>query len=447
MTMTAREIAAEALRDFKGNVTGRLDRLLQENELSPADIGLAREITYGVERRRGSLNAIMRAHLTKKRTRLADPIRRALQVGLYQLLFCDRIPDHAAVDQAVEMIQHSRHRGAAGFVNGLLRTIAREHETVEQLAPDNHCIPLTLTTGLRFPRPVVQDIKEHPVEHLAAAWSLPPELVARWIDAYTLDVAWGLGAHSCAHPALICRVNRLRSTPTEVMNELDVPLHRNGMSVVLPSGKGLTELPAFIEGKIQPQDATATAVVEQCDLRPGMRVFDFCAAPGTKTVHMAEKMRNTGEIVAVDVNEDKIARIKSGCERMGVDIVTPVLAQDLAQVPLKSFDLVLVDAPCSNTGVLSRRPEARWRFNEDAIARYRRDQMSLLRAASEYVGAGGTLVYSTCSIEADENERVAKAIGKRVKNLHLKSCRQTLPSGSDDPTQWNDGGFMAVFRG
>ena len=176
-----------------------------------------------------------------------------------------------------------------------------------------------------------------------------------------------------------------------------------------------------------------------------MRVLDLCAAPGTKTTHLAERMQDTGEIVAVDVSAEKLDRIQDNCRRMGLKIVRPLLAEHIAPLMERPFDLVLVDVPCSNTGVLARRAEARWRFSAANLAKLARDQRSLLRLGAEFVRSGGRLVYSTCSLEDEENRQAVRDVLRGEPTLRLLEQRSIRPTGAADPTRWLDGGYYAVL--
>jgi 16S rRNA (cytosine967-C5)-methyltransferase len=175
-----------------------------------------------------------------------------------------------------------------------------------------------------------------------------------------------------------------------------------------------------------------------------MRVLDFCAAPGTKTTHMAELMDNQGLVTAVDVSQLKLERVTSNCARLGVSIVETVLAGEIGRLSPASYDLALVDAPCSNTGVLARRPEARWRFDPAALAALAGDQLLLVKAAAAFVKPDGRLVYSTCCIEPEECSDVAQAASRRI-GLRPIDQKLALPTGTDSPEAWADGGYWAVF--
>jgi 16S rRNA (cytosine967-C5)-methyltransferase len=225
-------------------------------------------------------------------------------------------------------------------------------------------------------------------------------------------------------------------------------MHANGSTIVLDRHTDVRQLAALRDGLIQPQDATASAVVaEAVRPRAGMEVLDFCAAPGTKTTHLAELMGNAGSITAVDTTAEKLTSIESNCRRLGATNVRTVLADQVGGLVPGGFDVALADVPCSNTGVLARRVEARWRFDEVALAKLVKDQRFLLAAAGQFVRPGGRLVYSTCSIEPEECGDLARGFARRSDRFKLTDERLTLPAGADDPTRWQDGGYYAVFQG
>ena len=201
----------------------------------------------------------------------------------------------------------------------------------------------------------------------------------------------------------------------------------------------------FKAGLLQPQDPTATQVSLALDPRPGMNVLDFCAAPGTKTTHIAELMADKGSITALDVSEDKRLRITENARRMGIGIINVMPSEAAGGLEIGSFDRVLVDVPCSNTGVLARRPEARWRFDLRSLNQVAADQRTLASMAVMFTRPGGRLVYSTCSIEQEENQQNVRWLLQKHRNLELIKDELTLPGGASDATQWHDGGYYAIF--
>lgn len=449
---TARDIAVEALRDRLGNVTAHLDRLVDRSPLSQADRGLARELALGVLRRRETLRMVIRAFLRQPEHTMPGPVNEILLVGAYQILFLDRIPAFAAVNEAVEQAARFHHRRQQGFVNGVLRSISREIGEIETgvFSPGENVLPISASSWRKFTRPVFANPSTLPERHLSEAFSLPMVLAERWIGQYGKKKAMGIAFHANTRAPLILRVNRLKTDVPSVVLALEkagvqAKPHANGISVVTDDTTNILETQEFRLGMLQPQDPTASAVSISLDPRQGMNVLDFCAAPGTKTTHIAELMNNTGSITAMDVNEDKIARITQNTRRMGVDIVRTMLAESAGGLEIGSFHRVLVDVPCSNTGVLARRPEARWRFDIKAMNKVSADQRTLAQMAVMFCAPGGKFVYSTCSIEREENERNVQFLRDKHPNLELIEQKLTLPGGVDDPTRWHDGGFYAIF--
>ena len=448
-----RELALSALSDRAGNVTAHLDRLLRERSAGPRQAALAWELAMGVVRRRGSLDAVIAAFQTRRRRPLPPRVREILRLGLYQLLFLERVPAFAAVNETVAQVGRA-HAGLRGFVNGLLRTVARSVSPLAEGSPPRSpdVLPISARSYRRFDRPVFPDPASRPAKYLAAAFSLPEELAGKWLeDSRGLEIPVRRALHALARPPLILRVNSLRAQVPEVLERLagqgiQAAAHANGLSVVVLDQVDLRSLDVFVEGLVQPQDPTATAVVASAPVRPGMRVLDLCAAPGTKTTHLAERMKNRGEIVALDVSAEKLARVEENCRRMGISIVRALPADRLGALEPASFDLVLVDVPCSNTGVLARRPEARWRFSRARLDALSRDQRQLLGLGVQMVRPGGACVYATCSLEEQENAGVVRAVLGRRGDFRLAWQRTTEPAGMEEPTRWCDGGYLAVLR-
>jgi 16S rRNA (cytosine967-C5)-methyltransferase len=456
MIPSPRDIAIWALSDGRGNVTASLERLLDRGELSSQDRALAHELTLGVHRRRATLAAVQRAYLAQPDRRLPGVLNEILNIGLYQLLFLTRVPDFAAVHEAVEQAIRYRHRRQSGLVNGLLRTVARNCSEVQtgQMPLAADVLPVGPSAWRTFHKPVFPDPAADAEGFLAAALSLPLALAARWIaQAGSLQRAAEWATHANCRPPLILRVNALRTTTDAVLAALAAEgitahLHANGTSLVLDEHTDVRNLAVFRDGLIQPQDPTASAVVASAvQPKAGQNILDFCAAPGTKTTHLAELMGDAGAITAVDVSTEKLTAIESNCRRLGITIVRTLLADQVGGLEPASFDVALADVPCSNTGVLARRVEARWRFDEQALDKLVRDQRFLLAAAGQFVKPGGRLVYSTCSIEPEECSTLARAFADRSDRFSLLDEKLTLPAGADDPTSWYDGGYYAVFQG
>jgi len=451
---SAREMALAALRDRQGNVTAHLARLLAERSPSPAEAALATELAHGVVRRRRTLDTIARAYSRRPERQPPAAVRELLRLGLYQLIFTDRIPAFAAINEAVKTCRR-RHAAHAGFVNGLLRNVARSlgPAAAGEASGSRRLVPLTAETVRPLDRDVFADPAAAPAIFLAEACSLPDVLAGRWLARFgSVSAAFRRAMQVNARPPVVVRVNPARATVEAVLAELgaagvEAVAHENGVSVVLTAHANVAALPAFQAGRITPQDATATAAAMAVGAAPGMRVLDLCAAPGAKTTCLAERMGGAGEIVAADVNAAKLARVDAGCRRCGVTIVRTCTAEQVGSLSPGSFDRVLVDAPCSNTGVLARRIEARWRFRADRLGRLAADQRALLGTAAIFAAPGGRVLYSTCSLEAEENEQVVRAFTRRDSRWRLTGQKRTYPSGFGPPSKFRDGGYWAALDG
>lgn len=391
--------------------------------LAPADRRLAQELVYGVMRHRATLDWIIsrRTEGRPQKPALLDILR----LGLYQLFYLDRIPAHAAVHETVELARESGFPQQAGFVNAVLRGCDRDRV---QLRSD--------LTKLALVDP-------------ATAWSHPKWLVDRWRGQFGKPGLMKLLEWDNSPPPTFVRVNRLKTTP-EALNErwkaegvVALPIDHDwipsGTAYHLVSHPPLATLGSFVEGGFYVQDPSTHLAVQALDPQPGESILDFCAAPGGKCTHIADRMGNNGRIVAHDNSSSRLRLVTENCLRLGVTCVTAVSPPAIPGEP-GGFDRVLLDAPCSNTGVLRRRLELRWRIQAEEITRLAETQFRLLCRVSEFVRPGGVLVYSTCSLEAEENAGVVKAFIGGSTQFDLVQQRQI------DPVRDGvDGAFVATL--
>ena len=451
--LSPRAIALKGIRDRGGNVMAHVDRLAGASELRSADRGLAMELAAGAVKRRATLAAVLRPLLRRPKKRLPGIVSDILHLGLYQVLFLERVPEHAAVNETVKLAHKASQSRHVGLINGVLRSAVRLYPApVEGPPPPGaEIIPKGPNAHYVAPSAIFPDPAIDPAGYLAGAYSLPIELAARWLEAFRgFAGAAEVAMHANCRASMTVRPNTLKTDTDTLLGQLAeagisaVP-HANGLSIVVHDRAEALAGELFAAGHFQPQDATATAVGLAASPSPGMRVLDTCAAPGTKTTHLAELMNNSGEIVALDVPR-KLELIKTNCRRMGISIVSTMAASQLGSLEPQSFDVVVADVPCSNTGVLARRPEARWRFDEKTLSKLVSDQRFLATAAAAFVKPGGRLVYSTCSLESEECSQVAARIARKGDNISLLSEKLTLPAGATEPAQWCDGGYRAVFE-
>lgn len=392
--MNARDVALDVLRQVetrKAFANTVLRHAITKAQLQPHDAGLATELVYGVLRWRGVLDQRL-AHVSGRKHKDID--RRLidiLRVGAYQIDFLDRVPDHAVVDSAVR--QAKRRKAHPGFVNAVLRKYAR-------LAPLE-----------RRPPPLPADAPAQ--QKMRSETGLPNELTQVLLDALGPSDALSFARASMMPAPLTLRVNELRATASELLAEIpgSTPGAIDG-AIQLPSGVRTlpSDLAAVEEGRATPQDEASMRVVELLAPQPGERVLDVCAAPGGKTTHMAERMRDSGEVLAYDRLPRRLAQVDASAQRLGLSIVRTL--EVLPEVG-ELFDRVLVDAPCSGLGTLRRHPELRWKFRREDLSELRKTQMDVLHEGAARVRPGGVLVYSICTVTREESSVVEGLAGFR----------------------------------
>ncbi|MBI5395270.1 MAG: 16S rRNA (cytosine(967)-C(5))-methyltransferase RsmB [Verrucomicrobia bacterium] len=385
--------------------------------LDERDRALTTELFYGCLRQRAALDWL--AAQKSRHGALKPAVAVLARLGLYQLFFLDRIPAHAAVNETVELAKKHLSPRETGFINALLRAAERERATLKA-ALDHQPLPVRLS---------------HP------AW-----LVERWTARYGEAGARTLLEWNNTPPKLFARLNTLRTTADALLSKW----REAGIEAALTSGnlwqqpmielKGACapeRLPGFSEGAFYVQDPSTLLAVELLDPQPGARVLDACAAPGGKATLIAAMMQNRGEIVAEDSSAERLKLVVANCARLSVTSVTVRSARP-PDAKETWFDRVLLDVPCSNTGVLRRRVDARWRLRPDDIARLAAEQLRLLQASARRVRRGGVLVYSTCSLEPEENRGVVEAFTKGNAEFALEKVVETFP-----PRDGVDGTFAA----
>jgi 16S rRNA (cytosine967-C5)-methyltransferase len=372
-----------------------LDAEIDRAALSARDAGLATEIVLGVLRWRRLLDALLAPHSRRRLDRLDPRVLILLRLTAYQVVFLQRVPAWAAVDDAVTLAGVRAKPGVPDFVNAVLRALARR--------------------GARERRP---DLPADPVDALAVRCSFPTWLATRWVERYGAAEAEQLMLSMNARPPLTVRVNLARTTREAARRRL---LEEEGLSsaptpyapegLVVARGARPGAWAAFRSGDVIPQDEASMLVSRLLEPQPGETVADVCAAPGTKTTHLATLMADAGRVIAFDSHSGRLALVVESAARLGLRTVETRAGEveDLAPGLAGGCDRVLVDAPCSNLGVLRRNPEVKWRRTPDDLARAGARQLRILGAAAAMVRPGGRLVYATCSLEPEENDEVVRA--------------------------------------
>ncbi len=395
-----RALAFEVIRATfeNGSFTERTFREAADKRgLAGRERAQAQRLAYGAVQRRGTADAAI-SRLAERSLRLLDPaVLAALRLGLYELLFADATPDHAAVHQAVELVKQAGAGHAAGLVNAVLRRAARERAELATSLCGDDSTP----------------------ESAAVAHSAPLWLARMWWEELGVAVARPLLA-ACNEPAEVAlRVNTLRGNREEALAKLreagvDADVARGGWpldapeSIVVAGRTGDTVAKLVAAGELTPQSRGSAAVVAVLDPRPGEHVLDLCAGPGIKTGQIVARMGDRGETISVESDPARAAEVAEQARRLGLRSVTVVEADATEMEIASGFDRVLVDAPCSDLGALAARPDARWRKSPKAIERLVAVQDRVLANAAASLRPGGVLVYATCTISRRENEdRVA----------------------------------------
>ncbi len=446
-----RTLAADALRMLESGTAYAQDAVegARREVGDPRDRALLAELVYGVTRRKGSLDAVLATASKVPLPRLDPAVRAALRTGLYQLLFLERIPPHAAVNGAVEYAKGKTNARFAGFVNGILRGIQRGVEGPADGAEDpRRDLPRPGTTPLRFRRAMFPDPVTRPDENAAARYSHPAWLVARWRARYPgLEVASILEA-GISRPPLGLRAKPGRRD--ELIAELGLAgvRARAGAGpdeVVVDDGEA-AGLAAVREGRAFVLDGTAQRIAPLLDPRPGDRLLDLCAAPGGKTLHLLDLLGERGEVVACEASAERVAALEATFAARGAAAggarARVVLVPQKGPLPFapSSFHGVLVDAPSSGTGALRRRPEARDRLRAKDLAVFAAVQRDLVERALVLVRPGGRLVYATASLEPEENGGVIEALRAAHPGVEPVAELVALPSAD------RDGGYVAALR-
>jgi 16S rRNA (cytosine967-C5)-methyltransferase len=441
----ARSLALQVLLDCRQHdafVQEVLDRHLSQAPLAPADRRLATQLAYGVMRRRGTLFALLRPLIAREPHNVEPWLWDVLGLGAFQLAFLEHVPTHAALHETVELAERFGRPGAKGFINGVLRALSRLLSDDAAPGPAAAALPIEAFRYRRVARPIFADPDTQPASYLSDAFALPRWLVERWLQRYGADECSRLGFWFAGPAPLTLRLNPLRVdrdifVAACAAQGIGAEPGSLPQAVRLHEPAPVRELPGFAEGWFAVQDETSMRVAAALAPAPGSRVLDLCAAPGGKATHLAELMGDEGEVVACDVDERRLRTVDELAHRLRLKSVrTCRVHPDSTDVPPGAFDAALVDAPCSNTGVLGRRPEVRWRLKPDDGRHLSEMQTRLLKLAVERVRPGGAVVYATCSIEPEENRGVVEAVLRETPGLTCEAEHESVPGRPADGGYW-----------
>lgn len=410
----ARKIALNALCDVRGggaysNIT--LNKYLNENDLSAADKALATALFYGVLDRTITLDYVLSCFIKTPLKKVTPFALECLRIALFQIMYLDKIPDSAAVNEAVKIIKNSKNKHLSGFVNGVLRNVLRE--------------------GVKLP-------EGNDIQSLSIRYSCPAWVVEGFIKDYGIDNTVQLLECSLQTPPVTLRVNTLKTNTNdlaEILQKENITTHQtfldNALDIV--GGIDVTKCKAYCDGLFHIQDIASQTVVNILSPKPNERVLDICAAPGGKTFTMSQYMQDSGEIIACDLYEKRVELIRKGAKRLSISNITAI--QNDATIindKLGTFDVVLCDVLCSGLGVIRRKPEIKYKdiSEYEDIASI---QGKILENAASYLNENGRILYSTCTLRKCENEDIIKRFLDKYPQYELKYQRTFMPhvDGSD----------------
>lgn len=375
--MNAREIALKTLYavEFEGAYSNMaLKNALSKNNISAVDKSFVTTLVYSVISRKLTLDYVIASYSKIKLKKISKYILLILRMGLCQLMYMDKVPQNAAVDESVKLAKRYGHGASAGFVNGVLRSFIR--------------------SGIELP------------DDLSVKYSFPKELCEIFVNDFGEEFAAELMEALNSSPKLTIRANTLKTTPKGLKAELQkrgIKSEINGVSLIC-SGFDVAGDKLYRNGYYTVQDTAASQASLILSPQKGEIVIDMCAAPGGKTTHIAELMENEGQIFAFDVHEHKIKLINENAKRLGIDIIKAQIGDGTVfnEAFAEKADKILCDVPCSGLGIIRRKPDIKW--NREDMSGLRKIQQKILENAGRYLKHGGEIVYSTCTIDKRENE-------------------------------------------
>ncbi|MHC4534483.1 MAG: transcription antitermination factor NusB [Planctomycetota bacterium] len=443
---SARTIAVETLnscdpkRSYASTV---LNKLLSETDQKQR----ATDLVLGTIRNRHAIDIVITAFSGRLVERIPDKLLNIIRVGTCELVYSPDTAQHAIVNDAVENARAFIGKKQAGFVNAVLRQITRgiTNRRID-LSKSNPARTLCQSpkTGCEFDRDFLPEPESSEVDYLSTVFSLPGWLVSDWLSNFGAELARLICLASNRKPGIYIRANSLKTSAKELaekfrLADIEIDIIPQDSMIRIKRPRTITQLPGFAEGLFAVQDITASRVIQMLSPRPDWKILDLCAAPGVKTTQLAEITGDSATIIATDIDAERLKKVEENIARLGIKSVELVPYQQLQNT---KFDCILLDVPCSNTGVLARRVEARHRLTADAVKKLIKTQTELLNTAASMLNPHGIICYSTCSIQKDENSSLIKDFLQNKPNFMLSSDELTLPSAEQFDC---DGGYTAIL--
>jgi 16S rRNA (cytosine967-C5)-methyltransferase len=453
--LSARNIAIQALNLFErpnkakhNYVSSILNKLLPQTTESQR----ATDLVFGTLRNRSAIDMAISKLADCPPERIPKKILNLLRVAAYELIYCPQTPPHAIVNEAVENTKTIAGKKQTAFVNAVLRQITR-HIKSRQISLEKYdpqkTLPQTIESGCEFDTPLLADPRKEPADYFSKAFSLPKWLIEGWLDEFGLEKTRQICFASNRRPSIYLRPNPLKTTTENLAENLsrqniDFEISDDQSMINIKSPRAIDRLPGFYEGLFAVQDITAALPAKAMEPSQNFKFLDLCAAPGTKTTQLAELTDDKADIIATDIDPDRLKKVKENARRLGLKSITAIKYKEFKKNTAKigPFDCILLDVPCSNTGVLAKRLEVRYRINQKAIEGLTKTQTELLEFAAQIIKPNGKICYSTCSIQNCENASLIKNFLSQNPQLKLKYEQLTLPSAQKPD---HDGGYIAIL--
>jgi 16S rRNA (cytosine967-C5)-methyltransferase len=444
-TNNVREVIVDILLQIEKNQAYSnllINQAIKQSQVPQKDFPLLTEIVYGTIQRKITLDYYIIPFL-KNPKKVEQWVLVLLRMTVYQMFFLDRIPDHAAIFEAVEIAKKRGHKGISSMVNGVLRSVQRNgRQSIEAI--------------------------DDPIKQISTEMSFPDWMVKRWINQYGVRETIEMCQATLLPPPASARVNQSRITVDELINQLSeegIHVTKGDLSIdAVKIEKGnFANSNAFKNGLLTIQDESSMLVSRALGIQPNEKILDCCAAPGGKTTHIAELLNNTGKVVSVDLHKHKVRLIDEQVSRLKLTNVSTLVMDSRnlhEKFPEEEFDRILVDAPCSGLGVIRRKPDIKYQKREEDISQLATIQLTILNSVAPLLKKGGTLVYSTCTMDREENDLVVQNFLNDQHDFEVDSeLFERLPSKVREvaintegqvqilPHNFNtDGFFISCFR-
>jgi 16S rRNA (cytosine967-C5)-methyltransferase len=460
--MSARLVAAKALDKFDKTqmqypssdgdssfyVCDILGSLLAQTEQKSR----ATDLVFGTVRNRRAIDLVLGSVADTPAKRISPILVNIVRLGIYELVYRPETPEYSIINSAAENTKTIAAAKQVGFVNAVLRKVASRIRTRKiNISNENiRCIlPNKDGIGCQFDRRILPDPETQPDAYYNIAYSIPRWLIAEWLDQYGIDKIRQICIASNRRSSVYLRPNIIKTTAyglAEILSAARIPyaITSDEQMLRLKQPGNITTLPGFDKGLFTVQDSSASQAVRALEPHRGWRILDLCAAPGTKTTQIAELTDDKAEIFATDIDSARLEKVKQNAQRLGLSSIKTVDYAEFDNFAKQQgpFDTVLVDVPCSNTGVMAKRPEVRLRIKQKAIEKLLQKQAELLKTAIDLTKPGGKICYSTCSIIKAENQQQIQNFLSESSNLQLVSEQLLLPV--DDEFD-HDGGYYAIL--